>query len=80
MGLVDILGIALSGFLLAGIGWALVDLLLKIHRQPKRPLNMLRMTSYPFVPDDEVLEKMREEKEPTGKLQPSPVPVKSEFH
>ena len=75
----EILGIAFSALLMAGFGWALVDLLIKIHKQPKRPLSMLRMTSYPFVPDDEILEAMREKKEHGGKLQPSPVPVRSSY-
>ncbi|MFQ5942283.1 MAG: hypothetical protein ACE5JF_01895 [Anaerolineales bacterium] len=77
----EILGYVVYGVLIAGFGWALVDLLIKIHKQPKRPLNMLRMTSYPFIPDDEILERMREETEErsAGKLQPSPVPVNSNY-
>jgi hypothetical protein len=75
----EILGVAVYALLIAGFGWALIDLLINIHKQPKRPLSILRMTSYPFVPDDETLEAMRkeqEDKEP-GKLQPVPVPVKN---
>jgi hypothetical protein len=77
----EILGYAVYGVLIAGFGWALVDLLIRIHKQPKRPLSMLRMTSYPFVPDDEILERMREKEDErkTGKLQPSPVPVRSDY-
>ena len=75
----EILGIAFSALLMAGFGWALIDLLIKIHKQPKRPLKMLRMTSYPFVPDDEILEAMREKERSHGKLQPSPVPVRSGY-
>jgi hypothetical protein len=52
----DVLGYSLCAFLLGGLGWALVDLFARIRRQPKRPLDMLRMTSYPFVPDDEILQ------------------------
>ena len=74
-----ILGIALSALLIAGFGWALIDLLIRIHKQPKRPLSLLRMTSYPFVPDDETLQAMREKQGPDGKLQPSPVPVRSHY-
>ena len=51
----DVAGYSLCAFLLAGLVWALVDLFAKIRRQSKRPLDMLRMTSYPFVPDDEIL-------------------------
>ncbi len=72
-----ILGVTIYALLIAGFGWALMDLLIRIHKQPKRPLNLLRMTSYPFVPDDETLQAMREKQEHGGKLQPSPVPVRS---
>lgn len=80
MGLADILGIAVYGVLIAGFGWALIDLFIKIHKQPKRPLNMLRMSSYPFVPDDEILGRMRqkEDERNAGRLEPSPVPVRNE--
>ena len=77
-----ILGYAVYAVLIAGFGWALVDLFIQIHKQPKRPLSMLRMTSYPFVPDDETLEQMREEEEEDrrdGKLQPSPIPVRNDY-
>ena len=74
-----ILGVAIYALLIAGFGWALIDLLIRIHKQPKRPLNLLRMTSYPFVPDDETLQAMREKQGPDGKLQPSPVPVRSKY-
>ena len=74
-----ILGIALYALLIAGFSWALIDLLIRIHKQPKRPLSILRMTSYPFVPDDETLQAMREKQEHGGKLQPSPVPVRSHY-
>jgi hypothetical protein len=76
-----ILGIAFYALLIAGFGWAMIDLLVNIHKQPKRPLSVLRMSSYPFVPDDETLEAMRQEQEDpgSGKLQPVPVPVKSNY-
>ena len=74
-----ILGIAFYALLIAGFSWALIDLLIRIHKQPKRPLNLLRMTSYPFVPDDETLQAMREKQDHGGKLQPSPVPVRSNY-
>ncbi len=70
-----ILGIAFNALLIAGFGWALIDMLIKIHKQPKRSLSVLRMSSYPFVPDDETLEAMRQEQVETGKLQPVPIPV-----
>ncbi len=74
-----ILGIALYALLIAGFSWALIDLLIRIHKQPKRPLSILRMTSYPFVPDDETLQAIHEKQGPDGKLQPSPVPVRSHY-
>ncbi len=74
-----ILGVTIYALLIAGFGWALVDLLIRIHKQPKRPLNFLRVTSYPFVPDGETLQAMREKQEHGGKLQPSPVPVRSNY-
>jgi hypothetical protein len=72
-----ILGIAFYAILIAGFGWAMIDLLVNIHKQPKRPLKVLRMSSYPFVPDDETLEAMRQEQSDpgSGKLQPIPVRV-----
>ena len=74
-----ILEVTFFALLIAGFGWALMDLLIRIHKQPKRPLSILRMSSYPFVPDDETLEAMRREQEDKGprKLQPVPVPVKN---
>jgi hypothetical protein len=77
----EILGVAVYALLIAGFGWALIDLLINIHKQPKRPLSILRMTSYPFVPDDETLEAMRKEQEDKGprKLHPVPVPVKNTY-
>jgi hypothetical protein len=77
----EIIGIAFYVLLMAGFGWAMIDLLVNIHKQPKRPLKVLRMSSYPFVPDDETLEAMRQEQSDpgSGKLQPVPVPVKSNY-
>ncbi len=74
-----ILDVTIYALLIAGFGWALVDLLIRIHKQPKRPLNLLRMTPYPFVPDDETLQATREKQEHGGKLQPSPVPVRNHY-
>ncbi len=77
----EILGIALYALLIAGFGWALIDMLIKIHKQPKRPLSTLRLSSYPFVPDDETLEAMRQEQGDagSGKLQAVPIPVKDNY-
>ena len=77
----EILGIAFYALLIAGFGWAAIDLLVNIHKHPKRHLKVLRMSSYPFVPDDETLEAMRQEQGDagSGKLQPVPVPVKRDY-
>ena len=74
-----IIGVTTYALLIAGFGWALVDLLIRILKQPRRPFILLRMTSYPFVPDDETLQAMCEKQEHGGKLQPSPVPVRSNY-
>ncbi|GMR09203.1 MAG: hypothetical protein BMS9Abin28_0021 [Anaerolineae bacterium] len=74
-----ILGYAIYSLLIAGFVWGLVDMLVQIHKQPKRPLSVLRLTSYPFVPDDETLQVMREKQRPDGKLEPSPVPVRINY-
>lgn len=71
----DLLGYAITAFLLGGFGWALIDLFAKIRRQPKRPLDMLRMTSYPFVPDDEILHAAAEPEQAVAALRLSPVMV-----
>jgi hypothetical protein len=71
----EVLGYLLSAFLLGGFGWALIDLFVKIRRQPKRPLDMLRMTSYPFVPDDEILHAAVEPEPAVAALRLSPVTV-----
>ena len=78
----QILGIAFYALLMAGFGWAMIDMMIKIHKQPKRPLSVLRMSSYPFVPDDENLEAMRQnqEDEGSGRLQPVPIPVEKTYH
>lgn len=74
----DVMGYSLCAFLLGGMAWALVDLFAKIRKQPKRPLDVLRMTSYPFVPDDEILHAWcQPEPAPAPRgLRLSPVPVK----
>ena len=73
----DFIGYSVYAFLLGGFGWALIDFFATIRRQPKRQLDMLRMTSYPFVPDDEILQAALEPEAapaPRG-LRLSPVPV-----
>ena len=53
MAFVDYFGIFISVLLVGGLLWALIDLLWKIHRQPKKegPVDLTRLSSYPFVPE-----------------------------
>lgn len=53
MTLVDTFGILLSFILVGGFLWALVDLLVKIVRQPKRsePTDLTALSPYPLVPE-----------------------------
>jgi hypothetical protein len=53
MSFLDYFGIFVSAVLVGGLLWALVDLLWKIHRQPKKegPVDLTRLSSYPFVPE-----------------------------
>ena len=53
MTFLDYLGTFISVFLVGGLLWALTDLLLKIHRQPKKPgpVDLTRLSSYPLVPE-----------------------------
>lgn len=76
----DFLGFTLVTSLLAGFLWALADLLVKIHRQPRRPLSVLRLTSYPFVPDDELLEQARQEAGDGLRLSPVPVEARKQAY
>jgi len=78
----DLLGYAFIALLLGGLLWGLVDLIVRIHKQPRRPINVLRMSSYPFVPDDELLPQTRKGKSTggTGGLRLSPVPVEIRNH
>jgi hypothetical protein len=43
----------LGGTLMVGFVWALIDLMIKIAKQPKReePIDLVGLSSYPFVPD-----------------------------
>lgn len=53
MALVDFFGILLSLVLVGGFLWALVDLLVRIVRQPKRsePTDLTALSPYPLVPE-----------------------------
>ena len=53
MTFLDYFGMFISVVLVGGFLWALVDLLVRIHRQPKKagPVDLTRLSSYPFVPE-----------------------------
>ena len=76
----DVLGYAVVTLLLAGFAWALIDLLIKIAKKPKRkePFSFLRLTSYPFVPEYlyEELERDQPSSGGHGGRRLSPVPVR----
>jgi hypothetical protein len=59
--------------------WGLVDLFVRIQKQPRRPINLLRLSPYPFVPDDEVRAQVAagESTGGPGGLRLSPVPVET---
>ncbi len=75
----DLLGYGLVTLLLGGHLWGLIDLFARIQKQPRRPIDILRLSPYPLVPEDETPAEPRERK-PTGGsggLRLSPVPVET---
>jgi hypothetical protein len=75
----DLLGYAFVALLLGGHLWGLLDLSAKIRKQPRTPLNLLRLSSYPFVPDEKLVEQVPagESMGGPGGLRLSPVPVET---
>lgn len=71
----NFIGIAISAFLLGGFGWALIDLLSRIRKQPKQPFNLLKLSPYPLVPDEVVREQPQDGRRDGLQLQPAPVKV-----
>lgn len=53
MTFLDYFGILITVVLAGGMIWAVVDLMVKIHRQPKKsgPVDLTRLSPYPFVPE-----------------------------
>lgn len=70
---IDIIGITISTLLIGGFGWALIDLGSRIVKQPKQPFNMLKLSSYPLVPDEATREHPRNQRRDDLQLQPVPV-------
>lgn len=79
MSISDFFGYAIVTLLLGGHLWGLVDLFAKIQKQPRRPINLLRLSPYPFVPDELLLPQAREGESTggSGGLRLSPVPVET---
>lgn len=77
MTITDILGYALVSILLAGFGWALIDLLVRIAKQRKRESNgdILPLLPYPFLPPRE--NENRPGLKRAGRLALQPVRVKN---
>lgn len=79
MNISDLLGISFVTLLIGGHLWGLVDLFAKIRKQSRRPINVLRLSPYPFVPDAELVAQAPagESTGGTGGLRLSPVPVET---
>ncbi len=76
----DLLGFAIVALLLGGHLWGLIDLIVRIQKQPRGPINVLRLSPYPFVPDEETPAQPREGESSGGPggLRLSPVPVETQ--
>lgn len=73
----NLIGIGITALLVAGFGWAVIDLGLRIIKQRKQPFNLFKLSSYPFVPD-EVGEQQRPRRHHRGGMRLRPVPVEVE--
>jgi hypothetical protein len=53
MSIVEVFGMLMTAVLVLGLIWSLVDLLVKIHRQPKKkePADLTALSPYPLVPE-----------------------------
>ena len=77
MALGDVLGYGVIALLLGGLGWGLVDLIIRIGRQPTRKSNtsIFPLLPFPFMPPAESREGEPRERR-SGQLALQPVPVK----
>lgn len=73
----ELFGAAVVGMLAIGCIWALVDLLVRIHRLPKKgdSASWWVLSPYPFVPHERPQANASANAEPDLRL--APVPVKS---
>lgn len=69
------IGIAISALLVGGFGWALIDLFSRIHKQPKQPFNLLKLSPYPLVPDEVPAEHPHDRRRDGLRLRPVPIKV-----
>lgn len=72
----ELFGNLVGALLVGGFSYALVDLFARIVRQPKRPFNMLQLSSYPLVPEDEQAETSDHQQSDGMRL--SPVPIRTD--
>jgi hypothetical protein len=78
MGLGDVLGYGVNVLLLGGLAWGLVDLVIRVAKEPKRKsrTSIFPLLPFPFMPSGEPREKPR--RAPGGgRLALQPVPVKN---
>lgn len=72
----ELFGNLVGALLVGGFSYALFDLFARIVRQPKRPFNMLQLSSYPLVSEDEQPESPHQE--PGDGMRLSPVPIRTD--
>ncbi len=79
MGFNDLLGVSFVTLIVGGHLWGLVDLFAKVRKQARKPINVLRMSPYPFVPDEKLVAPVGagESTGGSGGLRLSPVPVET---
>lgn len=71
----NLIGIAISTLLITGFGWALIDLGARIVKQRKQPFDLLKLSSYPLVPDEPAGEHPGHPHRDGLKLRPVPIEV-----
>ncbi len=78
MGPGDVLGYGLNALLLGGLAWGLVDLMIRIAKEPKRKsrTSIFPLLPFPFVPSGEPREKPPRV-HGNGELALQPVPVRN---
>jgi len=77
MALGDVLGYGVITLLLGGLGWGLVDLMIRIAKEPKRKSSagIFPLLPFPFMPPAKSHAREPRERR-SGQLELQPVPVK----